>query len=210
MLTFFLIGLGAGIFTGVPIGPANLAVIDSAYRHTMRRAIGVALGAACGDMMYAGVGINAIGPVVMSHPQVPPILFALSGTILIVYGALTARAQPVSPASEHAPRSLAPSQEMWSGVQVGLALILLNPAAIVTWVVVVGPHLAEAEHLEGPAATVGVAIGSFAWFYFVAYLTTHGKRLMGGKAIWITRAVGIGVVLYGLFSIGRAMHYWLS
>lgn len=55
MLTYFVIGLAIGILTGVPIGPANLAVIDAAYRHTMRRALGVALGAAFGDALYAGV-----------------------------------------------------------------------------------------------------------------------------------------------------------
>jgi arginine exporter protein ArgO len=210
VLTYFLIGLAIGMFTGIPIGPANLAVIDAAYRHTMRRATGVALGAAAGDLMYAGVGINAIGPIVESNPGIPPVLFFLSGIILAIYGALTARAQAVAPATEHAPRPQEPSKEMWSGVTVGLALILLNPAAIVTWVVVIGPHLAGATHLEGLAATIGVFIGSLGWFYFVAYLTNHGKRLMGGKAIWITRTIGIGLVLYGLFSIGRAIAYWVG
>jgi arginine exporter protein ArgO len=210
VLTYLLIGIAIGMFTGVPIGPANLAVIDAAYRHTMRRAVGVALGAALGDLMYAGVGINAIGPIVESNPGIPPVLFLLSGIILAIYGAVTARAQPVSPATEHAPRAVEPSKEMWSGVTVGLALILLNPAAIVTWVVVIGPHLSGAEHFEGLAATIGIFVGSFGWFYFVAYLTTHGKRLMGGKAIWITRTIGIGLVLYGLFSIGRAISYWVG
>jgi threonine/homoserine/homoserine lactone efflux protein len=210
VLTYLLIGLGIGIFTGIPIGPANLAVIDAAYRHTMRRAVGVALGAACGDLMYAGVGINAIGPIVEANPGIPPVLFLLSGIILAVYGALTVRAQAPSPAIEHAPRTIVPSKEMWSGVTVGLALILLNPAAIVTWVVVIGPHLSGASHLQGLAATLGIFVGSFAWFAFVAYLTNHGKRLMGGKAIWITRTIGVGLVLYGLFSIGRAISYWAS
>jgi len=210
VLTFFLIGLSIGIGTGIPIGPTNLAVIDSAYRHTMRRAIGCAIGAAAGDMMYAGVGINAIGPLVIAHPAVPPLLFCMSGVILVVYGLLTVRAEPVNPVSEHAPKVVEARQEMWSGVTIGLALILLNPAAIVTWVVVVGPHLASADGLEGPAATLGVLVGSFSWFSFVAYLTTHGKRLMGGKAIWITRAVGGGVVLYGLFSVGRAIRFWFG
>ena len=208
MLTYLVIGVTIGILTGVPIGPANLAVIDAAYRHTMRRALGVALGAAFGDALYAGVGINGIGPLIVANPAVPPILYALSGVILAVYGALTVRAQPVSPASAEAPRAPLPSEEVWSGVTVGLALILLNPAAIVTWVVVVGPYLADAQDLEGPAATLGVLVGSFTWFWFVAYLTTHGKRLMGPKAIWITRSVGIALVAYGLFSIGRAIHYW--
>jgi arginine exporter protein ArgO len=208
VLTFLFIGISIGVLTGVPIGPANLAVIDAAYRHTIRRAMGVAIGAACGDMMYAGVGIHAVGPLVTSNPSVPPVLFMVSGLILVIYGAITARAQPVSPATAEAPRAPLPSREIWSGVTVGLALILLNPAAIITWVVVVGPYLADTTKLEGVAATVGVLVGSFSWFWFVAYLTTHGKRLMGGKAIWITRVVGIALVCYGLFSIGRAIHYW--
>jgi arginine exporter protein ArgO len=176
----------------------------------MRRALGVAGGAAFADMVYAGVGINAIGPLVTANPSVPPVLFCLSGVILAIYGALTVRAQPVSPAATEAPRAPLPSQEVWSGVPVGLALILLNPAAIVTWVVVLGPYLADATRVEGFAATIGVLVGSFSWFWFVAYLTTHGKRMMGGKAIWITRVVGMALVGYGLFSIGRAVKYWIS
>lgn len=210
MLTYFLIGMAVGCFTGIPIGPANLAVIDAAYRHTMRRAIGVALGAALADAIYAGLGSVGVGPLIVSNPAVPPILFFVSGMVLIVYGALTARAHPVSPADEHAPRPAVPSKQMRSGFTVGLALILLNPAAIVTWVVVVGPYLAGADRWEGAAATIGVPIGSFGWFYFVAYLTTHGKRLMGGRAIWITRIVGIVLIGYGMFSIGRALKYWFS
>jgi arginine exporter protein ArgO len=208
VVTYLLIGIAIGVLTGVPIGPANLAVIDAAYRHTMRRAMGVALGAAVADMAYAGVGINAVGPMVMADPAVPPILYAISGIILTVYGALTARARPISPAATEAPRAPLPSREIWSGVTVGLALILLNPAAIITWVVVVGPYLADTTKLEGLAATLGVLFGSFGWFNFVGYLTSHGKRVMGGRAIWITRTVGMALVLYGLFSIGRALHYW--
>ena len=98
---------------------------------------------------------------------------------------------------------------MWSGLSVGLALVLLNPAAIVTWVVVVGPYLAGATRLEGFVATGGVFLGSISWFSFVAYLTTHGKRLMGGRAIWITRTVGVGLIGYGGYSLFRAIHYWV-
>ena len=49
VLMFLVFGVVAGAVTGVPIGPVNVAVIDAAYRHTMRRAIGVGLGGAVAD-----------------------------------------------------------------------------------------------------------------------------------------------------------------
>ena len=38
-------------------------------------------------------------------------------------------------------------------------------------------------------------------------LADHGKKLLGGKAVWITRVVGILLIGYGLFSLGRAAVY---
>ena len=67
MLTFILIGVAAGALTGVPIGPVNVAVIDAAYRHTLRRAIAVGLGGACADGLYSALGILGVTP---SSPSV--------------------------------------------------------------------------------------------------------------------------------------------
>ena len=55
MLTYFLIGVAIGALTGVPIGPVNVAVIDGAYRHTLRRgmAVGLSVGAEHVDDDYA-------------------------------------------------------------------------------------------------------------------------------------------------------------
>src|SRR5689334_7375917 len=141
---FLVIGVAAGALTGVPIGPVNVAVIDAAYRHTLRRAIAVGLGGAIADMLYSGLGVIGVTPVLNSYPSVPPILYAISGVVLLVYGFLTARSQPVSPATTSSDdnsasqQHLAHRKEMWQGFTVGVALILLNPAAVVTWVVIMG------------------------------------------------------------------------
>ena len=52
--------------------------------------------------------------------------------------------------------------------------------------------------------------GSLAWFMFVAFIADKGKRLMGDRAVWIMRVVGVCLVGYGLYSLGRAMRYFLS
>jgi threonine/homoserine/homoserine lactone efflux protein len=204
VLAYFLIGVALGALTGVPIGPVNVAVIDGAYRHTLRRGMAVGLGGAVGDFGFALIGVLGVGPHVIAQPGVKPVLYLVSGIVLMAYGILTVRSQPPPPPTSP-PHQSPPGKEVWSGFTVGLGLIVLNPAAMVTWVVVVGSHVGEdIETLEGLAAALGVFIGSLGWFSFVAYVADKGKRMMGDKAVWIARVVGIALVVYGVYSLYRA------
>jgi threonine/homoserine/homoserine lactone efflux protein len=209
---FFAIGVAAGALTGVPIGPVNVAVIDAAYRFTMRRAIAVGLGGALADGAYAGLGVMGVAPILNNYPSIPPILYAVSGVILLIYGFLTARAQAVAPASSEpgSSESVAMRKEMWSGFRVGLALIILNPAAIVTWVVIMGSIIPDGTTIEGLACAVGVMIGSFAWFALVAYLTTKGRQVLGEKAAWIPRVVGFALMVYAIYLLSKAVKFVLA
>ena len=202
---FILFGVAAGALTGVPIGPVNVAVIDAAYRHTLRRAIAVGMGGACADGLYSALGVLGVTPVLRTYPTVPPILYAVSGVVLLIYGLLTARSQPVTPAQDEALKAAEPSREMWSGFTLGLALIVLNPAAIVTWVVIVGSIIPDTNLTEGIACAAGVMCGSFGWFSLVAYLTQKGKHVLGEKAAWIPRVVGVALMLYAVYLIGKAV-----
>ncbi len=209
---FLLIGLAAGALTGVPIGPANVAVIDAAYRFTFRRAIAVALGASLADGMYAAAGMLGVTPLLRAYPTIPPILNTISGIILLAYGFLTARSQPVQPATPSSTEPLASEsvvmrKQMWSGFSLGLALILLNPAAIVTWVVVIGPMIPDGDNYDGTAFSVGVVLGSFCWFSLVAYLTQKGKNVLGDKAAWIPRVVGMLLMGYAVYLLVKAVKY---
>ena len=210
---FFLIGIAAGALTGVPIGPVNVAVIDAAYRHTFRRAIAVGLGGALADGMYAALGVLGISPILSSYPSVPPILFAVSGVVLLIYGFLTARSQPVTPATEGGgsqQKIIDPKREFKEGFTVGLLLIILNPAAIVTWVVIMGTIIPEPTRLGGIACAIGVMIGSFGWFALVAFLTQKGKNVLGEKAAWIPRLVGIALMVYSVYLLVKAVRLFVA
>lgn len=212
---FFLIGAAAGAITGVPIGPVNVAVIDAAYRHTLRRAFAVGVGGAIADGFYAGLGVVGVTPVLRTYPSIPPLLYLASGIVLLAYGFLTARSQPVAPAQpspDEARESTATMRrrELWSGFTVGLALILLNPAAIVTWVVIMGQIIPDATLTEGIACSIGVACGSFGWFALVAYLTHKGKSVLGDKAAWIPRLVGIALMVYSVYLLTKAVQYFAA
>jgi arginine exporter protein ArgO len=210
VLSYLALGFAIGVLTGVPIGPLNVAVIDAAYRHNFRRALAVGLGGATADGLYSTLGILGIGPLLEAHPGVPPILYAISGVVLLIYGLVTARAQPLAQAPAGTPPGPPQTggQHLTAGFLLGIALILLNPSALITWVVIVGSYAAGVNTTDGIACVLGIAVGSFSWFLLVAYLADHGKRMLGAKAIWITRVVGMLIILYGLFSLGRACHYW--
>jgi threonine/homoserine/homoserine lactone efflux protein len=202
-----LFGIAAGALTGVPIGPVNVAVIDSAYRHTLRRAIAVGMGGACADGLYSALGVLGVTPVLRTYPTVPPILYAVSGIVLLVYGFLTARSQPVTPAANDAPKEAQTTGEMWSGFTLGLALIVLNPAAIVTWVVIMGSIIPETTTINGIFCSLGVMVGSFGWFALVAYLTQKGKHVLGDKAAWIPRVIGVALMVYAVYLIAKAVKF---
>ncbi len=204
MLTFFLIGIAVGAITGIPIGPVNVAVIDAAYRHTLRRGLAVGLGGAVGDFWFSLAGIGGVGPHLIDQPGVKPALYGISGLVLTVYGLLTVRSQPPPPPSAP-PHTVPPGREFWSGFWVGLGLIFLNPAALIVWVVVIGPNMEAESFLHALCASAGVFIGSAAWFTAVAFIADHGKRLMGDKAVWVTRLVGVGLIGFGCFQLYRAV-----
>jgi putative LysE/RhtB family amino acid efflux pump len=209
---FLLIGVAAGALTGVPIGPVNVAVIDAAYRHTLRRALAVGLGGALADGLYAALGVLGVTPILSSYPSVPPILYAVSGVVLLVYGFFTARSQPVAPAAEGGshPKIADPRKEFKEGFIVGLLLIILNPAAIVTWVVIMGTIIPEPTRWGGIACAIGVMVGSFGWFALVAYLTQKGKSVLGDKAAWIPRLVGIALMVYSVYLLVKAVRFFVA
>ncbi|MCX5747599.1 MAG: LysE family transporter [Proteobacteria bacterium] len=204
---FFAIGFAAGALTGIPIGPVNVAVIDAAYRFTFRRAVAVGAGGAVADGLYAALGVLGVAPLFERYPSVPPILSAISGVILLIYGVLTARSQPVTPASSSSDAPVDRRREMRQGFTIGLALILLNPAALVTWVVIVSSKIPAATTIDGISFAIGVSVGSFAWFALVAYLTTKGKHVLGDKAAWIPRLIGIALIFYAGYLLVRALAY---
>lgn len=208
MLKYLIIGIFGGAITGVPIGPVNIAVIDTAFRHHLKRAVAVALGGATADMLYALIGILWFGPLVSTRPHIPPILYGVSGVALIIYGVMNLRAAPADPA-RHSADKAANQPYFWSGFGLGMALILLNPSTLLAWVVFFGSWMADVERMSGIAAAVGIGLGSFAWFAFVAFLAHRGKQFLQDKSRMINRVVGLFLIGFGIYSIGKAAHYWI-
>jgi arginine exporter protein ArgO len=197
---YFGIGVGIGVATCIPIGIANVMVIDAVCRHGTRRALGTSIGGALADGIYSSLGIFGVGPLLARHPAVPVILRAITGGVLIAYGAVLAcaRRTPVDRTST----TLAPSG-LARGIGVGLAATLLNPSALVTWVVLVGSHATGVATDEGAAWVLGIVAGTFAWFVVVMQLARRGQRWLRGNAV--SRGLGVLVIASGVVTLARVV-----
>jgi arginine exporter protein ArgO len=201
IIGYFAIGCGIGVATCIPIGIANVMVIDAAHRHGTVRAIGTSMGGALADGIYSSLGIFGIGPLLARHPSVPSVLRAITGCVLVVYGVVLLRSRAVP--LETATTPVGDRGHLVRGIAVGLGATLLNPSAVITWVVLVGSHAVGVSTSEGAAWVAGIVLGTFAWFLVVTSLAVHGSRVLRGNAVWMTRAVGAVVIASGFVTLGR-------
>ncbi len=210
MLLHVLLGLALGVGSSVLPGPCNLAVITAASRHGLRRALGTGLGAALGDTTYAALGILGLGPLLARHPALPPVLQAVSGIALIGYGLAHLRARRAAPPATGGSDQDPGSGDGVRGLAVGLATLVANPGAIVTWVVIVGSVLAGASATQGWATVAGIGVGSFMWFALVGVVSCHGRAHRDDRVHRVTQVVSRILVAYGVVSLVRAAQVWFA
>jgi arginine exporter protein ArgO len=74
-------------------------------------------------------------------------------------------------------------------------------------VVIIGSMIPPADPVEGIMCAVGVMVGSFSWFALVAYLTQKGKHVLGDKAAWIPRVIGVALMFYAVYLIAKAVTF---
>jgi amino acid exporter len=207
VLAYLALGLFLGAGSSVMPGPCGLAVMNAASRRSLRRAVGVGAGAAFGDATYASLGLLGVGPLLSRFPSIPPVLQAVSGVALVAYGAhhlLGPRAETRVERDASSARG-----ELTGGILVGIATLLSNPGALVTWVLIVGSLLANASPVEAWSTAIGIGAGSFAWFSLMATLTHRGLTTRGALLARITTVVSSVLVVGGLASLLRAAQSWV-
>jgi threonine/homoserine/homoserine lactone efflux protein len=210
VLAYLVLGLVLGAGSSVMPGPCGLAVIRAATQRGLQRALGVALGAAGGDLTYASLGVLGVGPLLARHPSLPPVLQAVSGLVLVGYGLRHLRGRaPGVPVDATDGWGDERRGEVVRGLALGVAALLANPGAMLTWVVVLGSLLTGASTVEGLATAAGIGCGSCAWFALMA-LVAHRGRNRGPLLARVTALVSGVLVMAGVLALARAAQSWLA
>jgi threonine/homoserine/homoserine lactone efflux protein len=202
VLAYLLIGLSLGAGSSVLPGSCGLAVMNAASREGLRRAIATGVGAAVGDVFYATLGILGVGPFLASHPALPPILQAASGAMLVGYGVhhLRARGAPANGTTGPAREDVGIARCF----VVGLATLLGNAGAMLTWIVIVGSVLPRTPALEAWMTVAGIGAGSASWFSMMAVLTHRGRARFAVLVARLATAVSCLLVASGVVALVRA------
>lgn len=198
MIGWFVQGLAIGLMAGVPLGPASAAVVDTALRRSLGRALAMGAGAAWVDFLFCLGASTGIGALLQGRPGLVSTLRLIGGGVLIFLGIVMLFRAPPDPAQIPVRRAVRASS-LIAAAGTGVAISGLNPALLTTWLVLAGTVLAGLDGFEALAVSTGVFLGTFAWFALIAGFAHRGRASLGRRAHWFTRTAGLLLVVYGLF-----------
>jgi L-lysine exporter family protein LysE/ArgO len=201
MLLALLRGVALGFVGGIPVGPVNAAVIDTALRKCVKRAIAIGMGGAFVDMIYSQLAVLGLGTLLNGVPGLSTLFLGVGGVVLVVLGA---RALSRPPLTDEPVAPVVARRALVSSFFTGVLITVLNPAVLVSWVLLAGTILADLTPLQALVAGLGIFIGTSLWFTMIAWLASRGRVRLGQRAAWITRTVGATLVVYGVFLVGKA------
>jgi threonine/homoserine/homoserine lactone efflux protein len=203
----FLLALAVGGVMGfvgsMPIaGPVAVLVLERGLVRKGREGLGVALGAAAGESVYAFLAFWGLGTVLRRSPAVLPVARLVSAAVLITIGIYLATRRSSPPPSPEA--EMARGQKR-KGFVLGASLTLLNPTIIVTWTVAVAAVHSSGYLTAGMLQAIGFALGVgggiVGWFATMLHLLNRFQQGMRQEKVdrllhiagWVV--VGIGVAL---------------
>ncbi len=191
-------GLGLGALASLPLGAANVAVVEAGLRVGRQRALWVAAGGATADTAHASLAFIGIGSAAANYHVATGLFFLVSGAVVAGYGVLAARVG--GGPGDAAP----PARSNARAYAAGLALTLFNPAALLAWVAVAGA-LPPATPVPALASGAGVGLGAFAVFAALAVLAARRRDLLGSGRARVTRLAGLALILLGGVSAVRGL-----
>lgn len=189
-----VVAVGCGWFSSLLPGLCNLTIVDAALRGApQRRTTAMALGGALGDLTYAVFAATGAHLLLAHHPELPVVLQAIAGIVLISIGGMQLARPPAMPVA---------SWVGGGGLRLGLALVLANPSALLTWTFVIASAARAQSGACRGAMAVAIAAGSFAGFWSVAHTARRGATwgvARRGTAIWVI------LIVVGVVSLVRAV-----
>ncbi len=200
-----MIALALGVLIGflmcIPVGPINIWVINTLIKHNFRSAFSIALGGSVMDFVYFMIILTGLSLFTFS-PQTSLILKVLGVLFLFVFGlreVLTTT--PVLEVTDALEKKIPKASSFFL---LGVLIYTSNPTLIATMsglaAVIKSWHAFDFNFLNYFLLSLGVALGSVGWFYFLLKMVERYQNKIPAKFYsQFSRTSGVLIVLFSLY-----------
>jgi threonine/homoserine/homoserine lactone efflux protein len=198
-IAVLLRGLILGFSIAAPVGPIGVLCIRRSLADGRLNGFVSGLGAATADALYGSVA--AFGLTFISG-----VLFNLQGGLRLIGGLFLCYLGLKTCLARPAPLETAASRRGLGGAYAStLFLTLTNPMTILSFTAIfagVGVFNTGGSYLAAGLLVTGVFAGSALWWFLLSALTGLLRtRLDTRLLLWINRASGVVIVVFGLIAL---------
>ena len=206
ILFAILAGTIMGFVGSMPIaGPVAVLVLERGLIRRGREGLGVAMGAATAESIYAFLAFWGLGSVLYSAPVLLRVSRLVGAGLMIALGIYLAnrRSPPRVPETES--EKLVTAGRKRRGFLLGLSVTFLNPTIIVSWTMVTATVHSTGLVVPGLLSAVtfalGVGAGIVIWFATLLWLLNRFQSGLRPKTVdrvlnvtgWLVVAIGVGL-----------------
>lgn len=200
----FARSLVIGVFVAAPVGAIGCLVIARTLASGWRRGLATGAGVATADCLYASVAAFGLTAVTGALMGAAGWLQVAGGIALVVLGVRAAMSAPVACVAD------APQAGHTRAYASAVALTLANPMTIMAFAAVFASaglaSVADDGWTAAAAATLGVALGSFAWWFGLVTATWFARSRASDRALGlVSRVSGIAVAAFGAVAVVTAL-----
>ena len=199
MLTEFLKSILVGICAAAPLGPVAALVIQKTLCYGHKTGFVTGLGSAVVDMLYATIGIFAIGLVEAFIEENTEWITIVGGLLVAGVGLYMALRDPFRKfkASGEALGHLSPSYPLQAAL-----FSVANPGALLLMLALVALFGIGDDKLVSLA---GIAVGLIVWWFLFSFLVSKFRSKFNiNTLVFINKVLGWAVIIFGIVWIVKA------
>lgn len=196
-----ILGLLIGFVMCIPVGPINVWVINTFFKHNFRSAFSIALGGSVMDFTYFMVVLTGLS--LFTFTPKMSLTFKIVGVLfLFAFGlkeVLTKK--QVFELDENALKKIPAASSFFF---IGVLIYTSNPTLIATMsglaAIIKSWHVFDFNFFNYFLLSFGIAVGSAFWFYaLLKIVEKYQKKIPESFLLNFSRTSGVLIILFSLF-----------
>ena len=195
-----ILGVTIGFLMCIPVGPINVWVVNTLLKHNFRSAFSIALGGSVMDFTYFMVVLTGLSLFTFS-PQTSLALKIIGVLFLFIFGLKEVLTKnQVFEVDENEKKKKTHASSFFL---LGVLIYTSNPTLIATMsalaAVIKSWHAFDYNFLNYFFLSLGVALGSAGWFYFLLKMVQRYQNKIPKKFfLHFSRTSGVLIVIFSL------------